>query len=341
MEKKINEDKLAVSRRLDFFETLFEYCDLGGDSGTIELRGIKDGVKLQKWFDSGEKLSEYLEKMDVQPINLYFGLCPRRRNGGKKEDVLEVPFLWADIDFKDLSSDINSAKHIAIKSIKEFPLKPTFIVSSGGGLHIYWKLSEPVFRSEFAKVESYLRRLAYKLNGDMNCAEVARVLRVPYTPNFKYTNTFVKIVKKLGFEYDLDDFDQFLPPESGIHQITSTTILENQWWTNGFMEKAYSKTYEAGNRNDIVVEVIKYYANQHQDPADVFFHVKKFVDECVWKGDGNYGDKDIKRRVQWGIDNRQMYDCIRVDKETDKAVLALMWIPKSRINSQQKGVNFM
>jgi hypothetical protein len=65
----------------------------------------------------------------------------------------------------------------------------------------------------------------------------------------------------------------------------------------------------------------------------VFFHVKKFVDECVWKGDDNYGDKDLKRRVQWGIDNRQMYNCVRVEKETDKAVLALMWIPKSRINA--------
>ena len=47
----------------------------------------------------------------------------------------------------------------------------------------------------------------------------------------------------------------------------------------------------------------------------------------------NYDDKDIKRRVQWGIENRQMYNCVRVDKETDKAVLALMWIPKSRINA--------
>jgi hypothetical protein len=147
----------------------------------------------------------------------------------------------------------------------------------------------------------------------------------------------VKILYESNFEYDIDDFDSILPNESEIPQMKSTTTLENLWWTTGFMEKAYSKTYESGNRNDIVVEVVKYYANQHQDPGDVFFHVKKFVDETVWKGDGNYGAKDIKRRVQWGIDNRQMYNCVRVDKETDKAVLALMWVPKSRINAQRKG----
>ena len=156
-------------------------------------------------------------------------------------------------------------------------------------------------------------------------------------PNFKYDRAIVKIIYERDYEYELEDFDSILPSELEIPRMKSTPTLEDRWWTTGFMEKAYSKTYDAGNRNDIVVEVVKYYANQHQDPADVFFHVKKFVDECVWKGDDNYGDKDIKRRVQWGIENRQMYNCVRVEKETDKAVLALMWIPKSRINALRKG----
>lgn len=70
-----------TDERIGFFNKLYEHCNLGGDSGTIELRGIQNGVKLQKWFGSGEELSEYLEHMDVAPINLYFGLCPRKRNG--------------------------------------------------------------------------------------------------------------------------------------------------------------------------------------------------------------------------------------------------------------------
>lgn len=218
---------------------------------------------------------------------------------------------------------------------------PTYVIHSGGGFHLYWKLKETFYiqnRKEDIKLwESYLKRLCYAMDGDYNCTDISRILRVPYTNNYKYEHTpLVRIQKYKDVEYDLQELTNHLPPESDIPVKRSKSDIN--WDAEGFMAKAYQgKPYGEGHRNEVVKEVCKYYANNLPPDSDVYFHVKKFVDECV--KEGNYGDinggvydeRDIKRRVQWAVENRKVNKVLFIEKETDKAVLVMQWLPKDRV----------
>ena len=61
-----------------------------------------------------------------------------------------------------------------------------------------------------------------------------------------------------------------------------------------------------------------------------------FVDKCVKEGTygsegGVYDERDMKRRVQWAIDNRRMNKVLHIEKETEKGVLVSIWLPKDRV----------
>lgn len=67
--------------------------------------------------------------------------------------------------------------------------EPTHIVSSGGGLHVYWVLDRVVDRAIWQAYAAKLKRLT-KAHGlladDSRTADIASVLRIPGTLNFKY-----------------------------------------------------------------------------------------------------------------------------------------------------------
>ena len=72
--------------------------------------------------------------------------------------------------------------------LTDFPLEPSIIVRSGGGLHCYWLFREPIeLQNESERIKSTLRRLARAVDGDLQAAEPARILRLPGTLNHKYT----------------------------------------------------------------------------------------------------------------------------------------------------------
>lgn len=87
---------------------------------------------------------------------------------------------FTDIDF---STTPEAEARVALGS---FPLHPTLIVASGGGLHAYWQLKEPLVLPDQADTaKTLLRRLALFFMGDLASAEPARILRVPGTWNRK------------------------------------------------------------------------------------------------------------------------------------------------------------
>lgn len=324
----------AIERRLNFLNKIYEYCDLGTNS-TIELRipGHRN-----KWFESPERFCDYIENGDIDAgHNIYFGVCPRKNGEGEDKCVTEAPVIWCDIDFKTFD---NPKK--AIKNVMEFPLKPTFIVSTGGGLHCYWKLSEPAQPDDFAKCVSTMRRMAFGLQGDMNCTNIGRILRVPYTPNYKYKNKFVYIRVEKNFEYSLDDFDKFLPDESEIPN-TSRTCNGKIWESKGFIQQVYAnKPYKIGNRNEICTEIIKYYSNNLPFADDIHLHVRRIISDCFEMGsDGRYWDTDLDRRIKWGIDHRLAYKVLNTEKVTKhdgtKLELVTIWMAPDKLLSKEGG----
>lgn len=120
----------------------------------------------------------------------------RWRRGGIA-DVMLLPALYVDID--------NPA--FDLKLPETIP-KPSCIVHSGGGFHLYWKLKTPL--NDLKRAGELLRTLAQQLNGDP--LSVAQSLRLPGTINTKPTRgTRCQVIQHNEDHYMPDDFHALQP----------------------------------------------------------------------------------------------------------------------------------
>lgn len=89
---------------------------------------------LQMAVDSLLKTSE------AERANVFFGVCPRFGSNGRFDlawQIRVVRVLWADIDHETVDG--------ALKRVEKAGLpKPSLVVNSGNGVHLYWLLDCPV-----------------------------------------------------------------------------------------------------------------------------------------------------------------------------------------------------
>ena len=155
------------------FAALFENC-----AGLVELRALPSERRAFFAPTETDAIAGFLAQHHGQ--DLYFGVATRRdRSSGKLENCRHLGALFVDIDFKTTSEPE------ARERLAQFPFPPSIRVASGGGLHAYWALREPLELPDEGYARRLLRRLAAKLGGDLSAAEPARVLRVPGTFNRK------------------------------------------------------------------------------------------------------------------------------------------------------------
>lgn len=190
-------------RARDFLWALFEGC-----RGYVEVRTLPPVE--QGFFPIGDfnGIETFVKKRRTTR-NCYVGVAARRTDrDGSLAGCGELPALFADLDCKTQTIDDARAKLAA------FPLPPSCVINSGGGLHPYWFLKEPYdLNTEAGNAKDLLRRLAAGLDGDLAAAEPARVLRLPNTSNCKYTPPRPVRIESLdaGCRYNASDFDDFLP----------------------------------------------------------------------------------------------------------------------------------
>ena len=135
-----------------FFEALNKFCD-----GNIEIRPLPG---KQGFFEIGDNAGIDAHCKKFPDSDQYFGVATRNGRGGTKKHLVNIPAVWADIDFKD------TPRKIVDQKLNEFPFKPSIIVNSGGGLHLYWFIKEPASNSDISEVEDVNRRIAAALGGD-------------------------------------------------------------------------------------------------------------------------------------------------------------------------------
>jgi hypothetical protein len=100
--------------------------------------------------------------------------------------------LYVDCDFKGGEHGYDT-KEEALQELKRFleetslP-KPSIVVLSGGGMHIYWSVSRALTLSEWQPLANALAEATkhHNFKCDVGCTvDGARVLRVPGTQNYK------------------------------------------------------------------------------------------------------------------------------------------------------------
>ncbi len=165
-----------MKRLQEFYDALFQPGD-----GLIEFRALPS--KHREFANPGDMaiVRQFIEGHRRE--NVYFAVAARKdRTSGRLENCSVIRCLFADLDFKLFESEAK-----AWQSLEGFPLKPSMTVHSGGGLHCYWLLADPVdLQARAVEFKNMLRSIARAIGADLSSAEPAHVLRVPQTFNHKY-----------------------------------------------------------------------------------------------------------------------------------------------------------
>lgn len=162
---------------LAFLRWWFAYTE----DNPIEIRALPqvhgEGPVRPLFTRSPKHIRAHVLKWDQPGRAVYFGTCTRRKGAhtGSRENVVEVPGLWIDLDQCD--------KPATLERLRALESPPHKIIDSGGGLHAYWRFDEP--EEPHDSIIDELRLLADRLGGDPTCCDLARVMRLPGTRNFK------------------------------------------------------------------------------------------------------------------------------------------------------------
>lgn len=160
-----------------------------------------------------------INKLLGEQRDVYFALANFKEAGTRTADnAKSLKSLFMDIDIGP-TKDYTDRKQAA-EAFEKFmtdtcmgTLGTPFVVSSGGGFHVYWPFDEEVPVDQWKPVAENFKRLCKQegLNIDWNCtADAARVLRVPGTSNFKTEKPRpVKILQE-GDVFSLFGLDSFI-----------------------------------------------------------------------------------------------------------------------------------
>ena len=203
-----------VSQAVTFLSWLFEpYVD-----GFVEIRTMNQGkVQMRFWElprteEDWNGIGEACIQWSDAGEDVYVGVLPRWRKGGRDNDVHTAGVLWCDID------DLDGLDQIATLD------KVTVAVRSGKGLHCYRRLkttgigTKPTEQRDFIQLlERWM--LTLSAAADIKCKNPSRILRVPGTLNWKNREAprLVELAK--------------YPPEASriVEETTSTHPWGDEW----------------------------------------------------------------------------------------------------------------
>ena len=181
---------------LDFLQTILPPLPASILPGMVD--GAYFSVGINKNFkpgvitdapDSLPKLIDLCNRYSRQGYNAYMGLCSYRDAtiGRKATNAMQVKSLWADIDVGKPNCQyktFDQALAALVQFRQDTGLKPTYVVKSGVGLHVYWALHKCIDVPTWKQLANLFHKLCmkYKLDVDPPRAEdAASILRMPGT----------------------------------------------------------------------------------------------------------------------------------------------------------------
>ena len=206
---------------LEFLSALYETAPAG--AGVMELRALKNsgGFENRVFTDNNDDIRLFSQRYrSTSPVGTYYGVAlrtgtPRLNEAtgriepqGKKTDIAAITALWADVDVVKMGWDMDRTLGL----VKGHELRPSAIVNSGNGLHLYWCLRAPVVLPNASgpfveNVEGAMARLAEVFGGD-NTHDITRVLRLPGSWNTKGDKPKqVKVAMADWREYALEELN--------------------------------------------------------------------------------------------------------------------------------------
>jgi putative DNA primase/helicase len=166
--------------------------------------------------------SEKMPELNAKGYDSYFTVNGFIGENEKIENCSNLNAFWVDIDGRKDAKELEEIKK---------RIYPTFIIETKNGYHIYWLLDEPIYKEDCTEAEwkDALKRferiehnVVRTLNGDTNCMDVPRIMRVPDTYYWKKSgNAYLNgingvfkikgIDKKVGARYSMEAIEEAFP----------------------------------------------------------------------------------------------------------------------------------
>ncbi len=176
----------TLSQCIDFLGAIFEPEDI------IEFRPLPPSAG-RRWSPLAEipDIVEWLHRVNADEqlrVHAYFGANPRKEKGASQaEGVKLARCLFADFDggtdYEDAMSRIKGAG---------LPW-PTAILESGGGIHAWWRLDQPMTDAEAWHVR--MKAIAAALGSDQSICDWPRIMRLPGFVNWKHEQRPYSVLK--------------------------------------------------------------------------------------------------------------------------------------------------
>jgi hypothetical protein len=221
--------------------------EIKGDGGEVvsqvraflaELLGHKpsDGFALiwtlpdkkSKWFHTSDAAASHAQTIQDRDVYVGVGISPLDFGPDRRcpsNQITGIVGVWADLDLQSKAHPKLTLPASADEALSVLPadLPPSIIVHTGNGLHVWWLFREPwLFDSDDERKEAaalvsqfhtHLRDRARQHGWTYErLADLARVLRIPGTTNYKDPANPKPVVihSRSDARYNPSDFTAFL-----------------------------------------------------------------------------------------------------------------------------------
>lgn len=154
-----------------------------------DIKGVVDVVQDQ----------EGKEDVYITPNSFYI---PNRANN----NIRHFRALYIDLDLNSSYSKTEAFYEVYIKAAQGLIPKPSMIIDSGRGLHLYWRIEHAPKQAAYTwqELEDYLYKQLKPLGADLKATDSARVLRLPNTVNSR-NNAVCEVLELNDFKYSMYD----------------------------------------------------------------------------------------------------------------------------------------
>ncbi|HSH80026.1 MAG TPA: AAA family ATPase [Herpetosiphonaceae bacterium] len=198
------------------------------------LSHLHRGGSWAYWWTAPGKRATWWQPHEPVPVpsgrnNVYFGVhpttaIPSTNARGEQKPPAEVRSQIAYIAAVNCLFGEFDAKHFDDKAatlahIETLDPPPSTIVDSGGGYHCYWLLEQPFVCGDDADRQRAKRAQAgwvQHVGSDDDAKDLARVLRMPGTHNYKYDDAPEVHVIRADFDrlYTFEELEALIPAEA-------------------------------------------------------------------------------------------------------------------------------
>ncbi|MBQ9012644.1 MAG: DNA-binding response regulator [Bacilli bacterium] len=188
--------------------------------GYIQILKLKehDNIQIENVrYEDLEKIEKYKGQEDVfiTPNTMYI---PSR----KVENIRQFRALYQDMDFEKLGLDKSEVVYLIwILHYEDKIPKPSLVIDSGRGLHVYWIIKNAPYGAlqTWQELQDYLYHQLKHLGADKRATDGARVLRLPNTINSR-SKTECNVLYSDLIEYSMYDLrEKYLNYKQKSHQL--------------------------------------------------------------------------------------------------------------------------